>query len=88
MRTSKFSEAQIVGILREVDAGVPMVEVFRKHGVSRATYFRWRAKYADATVSELSRLRELEHETARLKRMYAELALENTAIKDVLHRKL
>ena len=88
MRTSKFSEAQIVGILREVDAGVPMAEVFRTHGISRATYFRWRAKYADATVSELSRLRELEQGNARLKRMYAELALENTAIKDVLNREL
>ena len=88
MRTSKFSEAQIVGILREVDAGVPLAEVLRTHGIARATYFRWRAKYADATVSELSRLRELEQENARLKRMYAELALENTAIKDVLNRKL
>ncbi len=88
MRTSKFSEAQIIGILREVDAGVPMVEVFRKHGVSRATYFRWRAKYGDATVSELSRLRELEQENARHKRRYAELALENTAVEDVLRRKL
>lgn len=65
-----------------------MAEVFRKHGISRATYCRWRAKYADATVSELGRLRELEQENARLRRMYAELALENTTIKDVLDRKL
>ena len=57
MRTSKFSEAQIVGILREVDAGVPMAEVFRKHGISRATYFRWRAKYADATSTRAPRAR-------------------------------
>lgn len=88
MRPSKFTEAQIVGILHEVDAGVPMAEVFRKHGISRATYYRWQARYAGATVSELSRLRELEQENARLKRMYAELALENAAVKDVLHRKL
>jgi putative transposase len=88
MRTSKFSESQIVAILREAEAGVPVAEVIRKHGVSRATYFRWQAKYANATVSELSRLRELEQENGRLKRMYAELALENTAIKDVLTRKL
>ncbi len=88
MRPSKFSEAQIVAILREAEAGVPVAEVIRKHGVSRATYFRWQAKYANATVSELTRLRDLEQENARLKRMYAELALENTAIKDVLNRKL
>lgn len=88
MRTSKFSEAQIVGVLREVDAGVPMAEVPRKHGISRATYVRWRAKYANATVSELSRLREPEQENARPKRMDAELALENGATKDVLRRKL
>ena len=88
MRTSKFSESQLVAILNEAEAGVPVAEVIRKHGVSRATYFRWQAKYANATVSELSRLRELEQENGRLKRMYAELALENVAIKDVLARKL
>ena len=88
MRPSKFSETQIVGILREVEAGVPVAEVIRKHGISRATYVTWKAKYANATVPELARLRELEQENARLKRMYADLALENTAIKDVLARKL
>ena len=88
MRTSKFSESQIVAILREAEAGVPVAEVIRKHGIGRATYFTWKAKYANATVSELSRLRESEQENARLKRMYADLALENTAIKDVLARKL
>lgn len=88
MRTSKFSESQIVGILREVEAGVPVAEVIRKHGIGRATYFAWKAKYANATVSELSRLRDLEQENGRLKRMYADLALENTAIKDVLARRL
>jgi putative transposase len=62
--------------------------VIRKHGISRATFFTWKAKYGGATVAELKRLRELEAENAKLKRMYAELALENTAIKDVLSRKL
>ncbi len=88
MRPSKFSESQIVAILREAEAGLPVAEVIRKHGISRATYFTWKQKYGSATVPELTRLRELEQENARLKRMYAELALENTAIKDVLSRKL
>ena len=88
MRTSTFSETQIVGILREVEAGVPVAEVIRTHGISRATYFTWEAKYANATVPGLARLRDLEQENARLKRLSAELALENTAIKDVLSRKL
>lgn len=58
MRTSKFSDAQIVGILQEAEAGLPVAEVIRKHGIARATYFTWKAKYANATVPELTRLRE------------------------------
>lgn len=88
MRRSKFSESEIVGILKSVEHGLPVAEVIRKHGISRATYFLWKSKYAGATVAELRRLRDLEAENAKLKRMYAELALENTAIKDVLARKL
>jgi putative transposase len=65
-----------------------VAEVIRKHGISRATFFLWKQKYGGTTVAELKRLRELEAENAKLKRMYAELALENTAIKDVLSRKL
>jgi putative transposase len=63
-------------------------ELTRKQGISRATYFNWRSKYGGVSVSELKRMRELEAENAKLKRMYAELALENAAIKDVLSRKL
>ena len=63
-------------------------ELTRKHGISRATYFNWRSKYGGVSVSELKRMKELEAENAKLKRMYAELALENAAIKDVLSRKL
>lgn len=88
MRRSKFTESQIVAALQEVEGGVPIAEVIRKHGISRATFFTWKSKYGGATVAELKGLRELEAENAKLKRMYAELALENAAIKDVLSRTL
>lgn len=88
MRRSKFTESQIVAALQEVESGVPIAEVIRKHGISRGTFFVWKSKYGGTTVAELKRLRELEAENAKLKRMYAELALENAAIQDVLSRKL
>lgn len=88
MRKSRFTESQIVAILKEGEAGVPVAEILRKHGISRPTYFNWKSKYGGASVPELRRLKELEQENAKLKRMYAELALENAAIKDVLGRKL
>jgi putative transposase len=87
MRKSRFTESQIVAILKQGEAGVPIAEILRQHGISKATYFQWRSKYAGASVDELKRLKELEAENAKLKRMYAELALENAAIKDVLSRK-
>ena len=74
MRKSKFSETQIVGILKDAESGVPVADLLRKYG--------------GASVSDVKRLRELETENAKLKRMYADLALENAAIKDVLNRKL
>jgi putative transposase len=88
MRKSRFTESQIVAILKEGEAGVPVAEILRKYGISRPTYFNWKSKYGGAGVTELRRLRELEAENTKLKRMYAELALENAAIKDVLGRKL
>jgi putative transposase len=87
MRTSKFSETQIVEILKDAESGVPVAELLRKHGVSKATFFKWRSKYGGATVADVKRLRELEVENAKLKRMYADLALENAAIREVLNRK-
>jgi len=88
MRKSKFTESQIVAVLKEGEAGVPVAEILRKHGISRPTYFNWKAKYGGSSVPALRRLKELEQENTKLKRMYADLALENAAIKDVLSRKL
>jgi putative transposase len=88
MKKSNFSESQIVAILKEGDAGVPVAQLIRKHGISQATYYNWKAKYGGVSVAELKRLKELEAENAKLKRMYADLALENAAIKEVLTRKL
>lgn len=88
MKKSRFTESQIVAILKEGESGLAVAELARKHGISAATYYHWKSKYAGAAVPELVRLRELEAENAKLKRMYADLALENAAIKDVLGRKL
>lgn len=87
MRKSKFSESQIVAVLKEGEAGLAVAELCRKHGISAATYYAWRSKYAGASVSDLTRMRELEAENARLKRMYAELALDAAAMKEVIARK-
>ena len=88
MRKSRFAEAQVLAVLGEGEAGVPVAEVCRKHGISTACYYQWKSKYAGMSVHELKKVKELEAENGRLKRMYAELALENAAIKDVLSRKL
>ena len=88
MRKSKFTESQIVAILAEGESGLAVGDVCRKHGISNATYYQWKSKYAGVSANELKRIKDLEAENGKLKRMYAELALENTAIKYVLSRKL
>jgi putative transposase len=88
VRKSRSTESQIVAILEEGEAGVAPGKLTRKHGISRATYVNWRSKYGGVSVSELKRMKELEAENSKLKRKYAELALENAAIKDVLSGKL
>mgnify|MGYP000379989203 FL=1 len=88
MRKSKFTESQIVAILAEGESGLAVGDVCRKHGISNATYYQWKSKYAGVSANELKRIKDLEAENGKLKRMYAELALEKTAIRDVLSRKL
>jgi putative transposase len=88
MKKSRFTETQIVSILNEADAGVTVQDICRKHNISPATYYKWKSKYGGLAASELKRLKELERENARLKKMYADLSLENEALKDLISKKL
>lgn len=87
MKKTRFTETQIVSVLKEADAGVKVEELCRKHGISSATYYNWKKKYGGMDASEIQRLKELEEENAKLKRMYADMALENTALKDLIVKK-
>ncbi len=87
MRRSRFSEEQIIGILKEQESGVPVADLCRRHGVSDASIYKWKAKYGGMEVSEAKRLRTLEEENAKLKRMLAEAMLDNVALKDLLGKK-
>ena len=88
MKKSRFSESQIVAILKEADAGLPVGEVIRKHGISPASYYKWKSKYGGLEVSELKRMKELESQLEEFKRIVADLTLENKAMKGLITKKL
>jgi putative transposase len=87
MKRSRFSEEQIIGILKEHEAGIPVADLCRKHGVSDASIYKWKAKFGGMDVSEAKRLRALQDENAKLKRMLADAMLDNVALKDLLGKK-
>ena len=87
MKRSRFTEEQIIGILREQEAGIPVADLCRKHGLSSPTFYKWKAKYGGLDVSEARRLKALEDENTKLKRMLADSMLDNVALKDLLGKK-
>ncbi len=88
MKKTRFTESQIVTILKSADAGLKVKDLCREHGISEATYYNWKSKYGGMEASDLRRMKDLETENAKLKRMYADLALENRAMKDLIEKKL
>jgi putative transposase len=88
MKASKFSEAQIAFVLKQAEDGAAVAEVCRKAGISQATYFNWKKKYAGLMPSEMKRLRQLEEENAKLKRIVADLSLDKAMLQNVLSKKL
>jgi putative transposase len=87
MKSKRFTEEQIIGILKQAQAGMKIVDLCRIHGISDATFYNWRSKYGGMEVSDAKRLKQLEEENRKLKQMLADTLLENKAIKDVLSKK-
>lgn len=88
MRKSRFSEAQIVSIIKEGEAGIPVAEICRKYGIGHSTYFKWKSKFGGLEVSQLQRLKQLEEENRRLRSMYAKTCLEKEILQEALEGKL
>jgi len=88
MKKSKFSDSQIMAILKQVEAGIPMLALCREHGMSNATFYKWRSKYGGMDTSMIARLKELEEENRQLKKMYAEERLKSELRKEALEKKL
>jgi putative transposase len=88
MKQNRFTESQIVSILKQQEAGEKVMDICREHGISDATFYNWKAKYGGMAPSQLKKLKELEEENARLKRMYADLSLVHHALKDAVEKKL
>ena len=87
MKTTRYSEAQIMGILKQAEGGVPVSSQCREHGMSTAAFYKWRAKYGGMDASMISQMKQLEDENRRLKRMYADLSMQNELIKEALGKK-
>ena len=87
MKTGRYSDAQIMGILKQAESGVPISELCREHGMSNASFYKWRAKYGGMDVSVMSQLKVMEAENRRLKRMYAEMSMQNDLLKEALGKK-
>ncbi len=88
MKKSRYTETQIVGILKEVESGRQVKDICRTYGISDATYYNWKSKYGGMEASDIKKLKDLKDENHRLKQMYADLSLENLALKDVIEKKL
>jgi putative transposase len=87
MKLSRYSEAQILAILRQAEGGVPVAELCREHGMSNASFYKWRAKYGGMDASMISQMKAVEDENRRLKKMFAELSMQNELLKEVLGKK-